>query len=509
MIYHTKKQHNTMKYNFFAYILLFIFLLYGSNSFAQSVSSDYFMKTSQTRHSLNPAFQPTQGYLGFPLLSSIYVGANTNTINLEHLTSFNDGELVSFLHPSVDAESFLSEMKANNHVTANLAYKLFSLGFFKDNGFWNIDVGIRANANINLPKDVFRFAKNGLSTNEADYPFDYDLKDVNGSVTAFGEIGLGHSRSFLDNSLQVGAKAKILLGIANFDVNIDRLDLHANIDNGISNWLINGKGSIQGSLKGLTAEYKTELRENKETGEIEEVEVFDKFEVDGGGIAGWGLGFDVGAVYTPTKLAENIENETLSDILNRTKVSMAFTDIGFISWSKKNTVKLVTSDFSSEIPGKDYDDTDSFEDRIDDIVSDFENILDLTEENQQSKGRSTSLATNMNIGLEYEAWKDNLTVGLLSSTQFGRYRTDTEFTLSANYYNPQRDWLAATFSYSFVHSKFNTFGLAVHLVPKKGLNLFLASDYVIFHVNNQFIPTTSKSVNFQIGISIPLGTRRS
>ncbi|GHT32271.1 hypothetical protein AGMMS49574_15450 [Bacteroidia bacterium] len=64
-------------------------------------------------------------------------------------------------------------------------------------------------------------------------------------------------------------------------------------------------------------------------------------------------------------------------------------------------------------------------------------------------------------------------------------------------------------SYSFIHNKFNTVGLALHITPGKGINFFLASDYLLPHVSKEFLPVTSKAVNFQVGFSIPLGAKRN
>lgn len=85
----------------------------------------------------------------------------------------------------------------------------------------------------------------------------------------------------------------------------------------------------------------------------------------------------------------------------------------------------------------------------------------------------------------------------------GKYFTTNEFTFSANYM--PKSWLATSFSYSAVYSAFNTFGLAVHIAPAKGLNFFPGSDYTIFKISPQFLPTSSNALNFQMGLSIPFG----
>lgn len=478
------------------YIFAVLFVGLGNDLFAQTTYTDYFVPTSQTRSAMNPAFRPKQGYIGMPLLSNVYVEAATNTINLEHLTFVKSDELVTFLHPSVSSDEFLSKMSDKNYISADMSYKLFSAGFYagESNNFWTIDVGLRANGGVSAPKDLFTFLKNGFSAYEEDYangPIAYNLKDTKGAVSAFAEIAVGHSRPFLENHLLVGAKAKMLFGIGSFDLNIDNMELSASPDQ----WTVAGKAKLQGSFPGLAAEYDDEGR-------------FDGFDIDGFGLAGFGLGFDLGAVYDLKHIVDKVDNDKLSDILSKTKVSMAFTDIGFISWSKSNSVAFETENINKTVPNREYYEGENFDRWLDDIVSDFENILDLYEGDDENKGRTTSLSTNMNIGLEYEAWENNMTVGLLSSTRFGKYKTISELTLSANY-NPNRGWFASTFSYSFVRSQFKTFGLAVHLAPSKGINFFLASDYIIPHVNSSFIPTTMKGINFQFGLAIPMGAVRN
>ena len=123
----------------------------------------------------------------------------------------------------------------------------------------------------------------------------------------------------------------------------------------------------------------------------------NSFDIDGVSLAGFGLGFDVGVVYDLGHLSDKVENDKLSEIMKKTKVSMAFTDIGFISWGKNSTVKFETPEINKTIPNKDYARDESFYDRMDDLMSDFENILYLTEGDEQKTGKTTALSTNMNI----------------------------------------------------------------------------------------------------------------
>lgn len=471
-------------------IILFTFVFTGL--FAQTTKSDYFINSSTTRSLLNPALRPTQGYVGIPALSNVYIDVKTNRLNLDHLVFEKDGysKPLNFMHSAVSASEFLDGIAKNNYLATDVNLRILSAGWYSGDGFWSIDVNARTHADMNVPKSLFELLKVGFSS-EPDESFRYDLKNIGGNVSGYVETGVGYSKPFLENSLVVGAKAKVLFGLGNIDFNIDRLDI--NYEN--RRWIARSQASLNGSVKGMTATYDDDQ--------------FDGLDFDSFGLAGFGLGFDLGGVYDFKNMSENISDETFSEILSRTKVSLAFTDIGFISWSGSSSLHLVSPDEAIEItPESNWDgDGKSFEDHLTDVMDEFEEVLNFKDGPDAGKGRSTSLRTNMNIGLEYEAWKDNLTVGLLSSTQFGKYHTTSEFTLSANY-NPNKSWFATTLSYSFVHSKFNTFGLAIHLAPSKGLNLFIASDYIIPHVNKEFIPVTSKAVNVQFGFTVPIGAKR-
>ena len=480
------------------YIILSILLAGCSLTMAQhSTYTDYFIKTSQTRSSMNPAFTPRHGYVGFPLLSNIYVDVRTNTLNLDHLTFQKGGaERLTFMHPDVTSAEFLDNMADNNYLAADFSYKMFTAGFYAGKQFWTLDLGIRAHADLNITKGLFNLLKEGFSSEltENSAPIKYDMKNIGGSVSAFGELAVGYSRSFLKNSLSAGIKTKVLLGLGNVDLNIDRLDM----EYGYNQWKAGAQASLSGSVNGISVKYKDD-------GSFDSLD-FNDYSF---GFPGWGLGFDLGVAYDFKNLSEIVNINFLSYILERTRVSMAFTDIGFISWGAKSSIELKSPNTETVIDFGElnFEDEGQLENQITKFMDDIQGALNLTN-TDNVQGRSTSLRTNMNIGLEYEFWKDNMSLGLLSSTQFEKLHNVTEFTMSVNYNPIKVKWIAVSLSYSFIHSRFNTFGFALHLAPSKGVNLFIASDYIIPHVSGEFIPTTSRALNVQFGMSIPLGSNR-
>ncbi|WP_146212654.1 DUF5723 family protein [Dysgonomonas alginatilytica] len=468
-------------------VAIIIGCILSPDGFAQSTRSSYFMKTSYTRTALNAALRPEHGYIGVPFLSNIYLDARTNTFNMENLTFPLNGERVTFMHAQISESQALSNISTDNYITTNLAFSIFSAGFFRGDSYWNFDFGIRANADSNVPKSVFELLKVGFKENET---VTHDLSNISLAGSVFGEIGVTNSRTFLNNSLTLGARGKLLLGISYLDLDAKSLNITA----GSEFWRAKSQVILRGAAPGIKGRYE----ENEYNPDKQD---FDGFDFGDFNIPGFGLGLDIGAVYD--------FKDVSVDFLRKLKVSYALNDLGFISWSKSNFVQLSSPETEVIVSPNDYtthnDGTTSIIDIFDHALDDLRQAVNLHEDPVTS-GYTATLRANMNVGLEYEVWDDKMTAGFLYSTRFGKYFTSNEFTLSANYM--PKPWLATTFSYSFAYSAFKTFGLAVHVAPTRGINFFLASDYSIVRISPQWLPTSSHAINLQMGVSIPFGGRQ-
>jgi len=439
------------------------------------------MKTSYLRNSLNPALRPDQGYFLIPV-TNIGVNTQTNRFNLDNLTFRGpDGKRVTFMHQSVNTDNFLSNLSDDNYLNADVNIKIFGYGFYKGDDFWNIDLGLRTHVDANIPKPFFGLLKQGF---DQEGQSRYDLSDLRATGYSFVELGVAHSRILLENTLTVGARVKLLGGLADFNLNTKSL----NIDAGPEFWSAKSEVILKGSAPGVEPKYD-------EKGNL------DGFDFGSFGIPGYGAGLDLGAVY---------DVKDILPTLDGLKVSAAINDIGFISWTKKNSINLHSPKTEVKIVPSDYnyykESGSSLKDVLEDAFDDIKEAVNLRE-NGPREARTTMLRMNMNLGAEYEICQDKLSVGALYSARFGNYSTTSEFTVSAN--ARLSSWVSTSLSYSFMHSRFDTFGFALHLAPTKGVSLFLASDYAIPHVSSDFIPTTSKALNFQMGISIPIGGKKS
>lgn len=447
-----------------------------SSVVGQTVKTDYFMKSSITRNYLNPALAPEQGYLVIPVIPTVGAGFKTNTLNLDNLmfSNPNGGDRLTFMHEDVSANQFLKNLKPDNYLGIDVNTKLFALGFYKGENFWNIDLGFRVHTDVNLPKPLFELLKIGFNQDGSSL---YDLSDINARANSFVEIGVSHSRPFLDNKLTLGSRVKILAGLAHADLRANSLEIEASE----TQWRALSQVTLTGAAPGATPTYDDEG-------------YFDGFDFEWGGIPGWGVGLDLGAAYD------------VSDVipaLSGLKVSAALNDIGFISWNKSSSIAL-KSDRNEVVIDLDqnHENGTSLESVFEDAIDQLREAVNLKEDEAESF--TTGLRTTLNVGAEYEILKDQVSVGALYSNYFGTYYNQTELTFSGNY--RPCSWFATALSYSAISSNFNAFGLAIHLKPSRGLNLFLAGDYIA-KFSPQGLPIKSKGTNVQFGISIPLGSR--
>ncbi|MCL1938591.1 MAG: DUF5723 family protein [Candidatus Azobacteroides sp.] len=453
------------------------------STFAQSSNTEYFMSSSFTKTFTNPAKRPEKGYVGIPALTNVAVDLKTNTLNLDNFLFPGVGENGKtgwFLNENVSYDDFMENISSKNYLGVNVDYTILGAGFYVKDLFLSFDISARANAGINLPKDLFDFAKTGFATGEEAEKV-YNLSNLRANANAFTQIGFGGSYPFLDSSLTLGAKIKVLLGVAHADFNLDEMRIQIN-DNV---W----KASTQAS--GVMIIPTVQVEYDKK-GKVR------RFNTDGSFsfVNGWGLGLDLGATFKPSRIFNFTGDFAWLDKLT---ISAALTDIGFISWNKNKMISLTTNPQELIVTGNHTIDINESDNLFKDIR---DNLEDAVAFYPSTSSKTTSgLGAKLNWGMEFALMKDQLNIGFLNTAYFNPVKTISEFTI-AGAYRPLSG-VEVGLSYSFVHSSFQTIGFALHLGPC----FYISSDYAIPHVNSQFIPTSSQAFNVQFGFAIPIGKK--
>ena len=449
---------------------------------AQYLRTSYFMEGASTRVQMNPGLQPTRGYLNLPVIGSFNVTANTNSLGI------ND-----FLDITKDGNDFLynntlyNSLQQDNRLNVNLNANILSFGWIKGKNFWSVNAGLRMDIGAQINKDMFTMMRNmnGFDIESvAGKPQSYKMGNQSVNINAYAEVGLGLSRRITEK-LTVGARAKMLLGLARTEVNIEQFDLDLdipdvpNVDNMTQEELMNYEFSEQDWYgKGYSYNAKANVVTTLKGGGMTfdpETNMINGFDLDASssGIAGTGFGIDLGASYS---------------ILKNLTVSAAVLDLGVMKWNKNNTTMAEVNGEENVIINE-----DNYEQYIGGDILSLDRFAFEKDEHADYK-TSTKLSTTVLLAAEYGLLNNKLSVGAVYSSRFVQPKTQTELTFLATL-RPSNAFNAAI-SYSPILSGGKSFGLALKLGP-----IFAGTDYMYFGGN-------SKTVNAFIGLSIPLGGKR-
>ena len=439
---------------------------------AQYLRSSYFMEGTSSRLQLNPGLQPSRGYFNIPVIGSLNVAANSNTLGVNDIVDIIDGGGDIYMN-----NKLYDRLKTDNRLNVNLNTDLLSFGWFKGKNFWSVNVGVRVDAGARLNKGMFDFMRNvnGMALEDlAGKKQHYNMSNQEVRANAYGEVGLGFSRR-LTEKLTAGVRVKALLGLARAEMNIQHFEVDMDVPEvpqygteiNEADWIGKGysyeaKGNVMTTMRGGGITFDQQ-------GRIEDFE----FEAKDLGLAGGGFGIDLGASY---------------DVMDHLTVSASVLDLGFLKWSQHNTRM-------GDVEGKedvviDYSNYNQF------IGGDFLSLerFDFKEQKNVDYKSKTRLSSTMILAAEYALFDRKLSVGAMYSAHFVKPEALHDVTFSATYRPNTRINLAA--SYSPVLAGGKSIGLAFKLGP-----LFAGTDYMYFGKN-------SKSVNGFIGLSVPLGGKK-
>lgn len=431
---------------------------------------EYFQPGYAYRHMLNPAFVPQWGYVGIPVLGLLNMDVRSNLGLADFLYPLENGKLGTFMHPEVSSEEFLSNIKKRNKIGIGLNTNILSAGWFWGKAFWNVHVGLKSNLQLGIPYEFFDFVKNEMDAN----PTRYTISDLEASLRAYVEVGIGYSR-VLNDEFSVGGKFKFLIGIAEAELRVNSMDIALSDEA----WRINTNADFRVFGRILESE-------------MPDGSTFPTLAFGAIAPAGYGAAIDLGGEYRPS-------------FLPGLRFSLALTDLGFLSYKPQDIAQytakgeVLFEGFGNVGPDMDV------EQEVDGLVSDLESMATF-EEVPVDENLSRMINPTLNIGAEYGFWGNRFSVGLLNTTTFYHAYAQSDLSVIANIH-PVR-WFSVSLAYSFMGGG-NGFGWALNITPSHGINLFLASNYTPLQVNPQFIPLKRANANIQLGLTIPLGRNRA
>ena len=445
---------------------------------AQVLRTGYFTEGNVLRYRLNPALQSTRGHFSLPVLGNfnLETRGNVGMGNFLFNSSLNSDKLVTFMHPTVSADEFLSGLESDNRVAMDLDITLLSAAFHAWGGFNSIDLTMRSMTGVSLPYDMLRFMKvagNGQ----------YDFGGVNMHTRNFADLSLGHSRKITE-SLTLGARLKFLFGLAYADATFDEMSIKANADR----WEVMARGHVDVACGGAF-------------GESDETSINGKKMIDGyndaaAGLHGFGMGLDFGAVYEFKKGA--LEGLTLSASVN---------DLGFISWSKS---AYATMDPENPYVFDGFDNMaihsggQTLDNQWEGLRDDLEDFFTL--EDRGTRSVTEGIGAKLNLGAEYEMpFYRDLSVGVLYTGCFDGVYKYNQGMLVVNF----SPFSVLDFA---VSGRVGTYGAGFGAMANlhcPGFTFFVGTDCFMNKVSKQYVPLENMNASVSFGVNIGLGKAKN
>lgn len=444
---------------------------------AQELRTSYFMETSNYRHQMNPALLDSP-YVGL-LFSNINIGMTGNIGAKQFIFDTNglpgytgNYRYTTFMDPNVDAKTFLNKLHDKNRFDLYLNYNLFSVGFKAWGGVNLLELNLRSNTNLTLPKGLFEFAK---TAGEKEH---YEFGGLGMRTQNYMELALGHSRD-INKQWRVGGKLKFLIGAAYADFTADNVTLDMTEDA----WRIQSNAQMKASL--LKSDVIHEGPSKNSADGRPRVKELDNF---GFSLPGFGMALDLGVTYKP------IENLTLS---------AAITDLGFISW--KNTHHASSQGdytfdgFNNIYIGSDKDQTEDIDDQFDQIGDDLEEMFSVYDDG--TKTATQALAATLNVGAEYKLPAyDKLKFGFLYTSRIhGKYSWH-QGMLNVGV-RPVK-WFECNVNGAVTSTGVTAGGMLSLKAPH--FNFYIAADRFVSKMGKQGVPLNSSNGNITFGMTFPL-----
>lgn len=477
------------------YIFALIVLHSAIIANAQQINTLYFLENAPMRHTINPAFQPiSKGFVNISPLGWMSVGAGNTSLTMSDLFYLDPqtGHTITPLHPNGDKQALLKSLNNMTLINGDATLGVVNMGFrIKEKGYFTIGLNQHIEIGSTLPKAIPQIVLGGFMTN-LEGTNSFNLSRLGAAATIYTELAFGYSHQ-INEQWTVGGKLKVLVGQANIGINAKNLTLDANIEQ----W--NMKGNLELSASGLF-----NLPQLLTTNNSPIIDYSNPAKLIMGG--GFGAAIDLGFTYKPNQ---------------HVQISAALNDIGFIHWGGANkytctmdTTFVGVGEFEYSDPAfHDQEGNFSTQLLLDSALSNMQGLANAIRMGHSGNAYNKMISAKLNLGIDANFLNNKLTVGLLSATRLYNARLYEEITIGVGY--KPFNWLNIAASYSLMNNgKFSNIGAGLSIMPKDGINMTLALDYIpttyagidIKGKTQYILPYKSKMVNVALGFSVCWGT---
>ena len=457
----------------------------------QNFRSGYFLDGYTYAFKLNPAFKGERGFFSMPVLGNLTMGVETNLgISTFLYPLEGSNKLTTFMSPTVSDDVFMKALRKNNNFNTNLNLSMMAFGFKTGKAYHTVDLSFKTDVGVNMPKDLFRFMKVGAADNNPVY----DLSNLGARADMRMEIAYGYSRDITD-WLRVGARLKLLVGLARADMKIASMD----VEMSGNKWAITGNGSLttclpvgMGFMTMGEAGTATDPSQNNR--------------------------LDLTAFKTPSDLSGYmkmlkspsyggaLDIGISADFLKYFTASFSLLDIGMMQW--RNMTVANTPDLAWTFPGftiasGENGEAPSMDDQLKQLGDELLSAMYFEASDYEAK-KTKWLAMTAHLGIEARCpGYERLTLGLLGTQRIDGAYSWTEGRFSLNW--ALLRWIGLTANYAisnFGHS----FGGALN-IHFPGITLYAGLDSFkpLLNVTPDFLPIDAMNTNVAIGLNFSFG----
>lgn len=452
----------------------FIALLIPLSMSGQAVNASYFVDNSLQRVRLNPAFSPeaSVGYFGLLVGGpSVNIGSNMAT---EDFLFNKDGQLYTYLNKNVTVDEFAARIKADPTFNFKMNEEILGLGFRIGMLYITAGVGLRADVDMKLPKDLLILTKQGMAT--TDQTYDFSGLSVMEAAFLEAQVGASLNLSPLIPGLSLGGRVKYLMAADYVGLKINEGTLQMSDEK----WMIKTDAEAVTGVKGI--EYK-DGGINFPNGK------------SGVGFCGTGLLFDLGAEYKLT-----LDLGAFTGI----NVSFAMNDIGKCSITDRYTT-IYKSAGEAEFTGlKGIKPGDDISTSLDNVIDDFKAIANV-EKTDRHQTIEFNYTPSIRAGLEVALFDNQLSTGFLYSRDYGF----DELTII------QSGKLGGRLNTAISYGLLNTHAVGFYLgyTPRRhGINIYFAEEgfptrFTMPDANGYQLPLGKLNTSIRFGINLCFETR--
>ena len=452
---------------------------------AQDLESGYFLGGNPYAFRLNPAFQSERN-----MIALVFGGTGATTWSNLGASTFlypnANGYLYTFMNDRVSASEFLGKIGRRNVIGADARVNLLTVGFWADRRFFTLDFNVRSLNSTSIPRDVFHFLKDDVTGT-------FDFSGLGFRAHELVEAAFGWSKNY-DDVFNVGFRAKALVGAAEVEMTMKRMQLTMNGNK----WEIQAQGYLHASSPSLSVS-------TLENGDLD-IESLS-FNENTYGPAGFGGAVDLGASW---------------NVLPELTLSASLLDLGAIRWNREINGVTPEMSYTWEPSQKEGQGSGNWEDEISDSLEEITDVLSF--QRTAEKGAFAMMPVQLLLGAEYRMpFYERLTVGALYMGRFGNAFSRQSGRLSLNW-NPL-NWLSMSTG-ATLNRLGESFSFAFNLHPA-GINLMFGCDYIPIHsigyeVDTEdladilpnlnhltvHVPRDQMKLNFYLGLNIAFGHRR-